>query len=201
MTQVLRKTFLPPPFDSFSPDPLLPSIAYPVPPNICVHTGLNPGNCFGLVQDPCTEMDYHLPQCLSFLKWKAASRSISPSVWKFSKHCNRCRLSEGSLCNGPSKMKNSSWKFKDQAEFVSLDLICKILICTYIHQCRTEAWAGVDSFRVFYIDSIPPSTLFTQVFIVHGFDFIYQNDEHWFAEHRQNTSALSFARKLSFGSH
>lgn len=26
-----------------SPDPLLPSIAYHVPPNICVHTGHNPG--------------------------------------------------------------------------------------------------------------------------------------------------------------
>lgn len=48
-------------FDTFPPDPLLPSIAYHV--NICVHTelGSQHGNCFGLVGDRHTELDYHLP--------------------------------------------------------------------------------------------------------------------------------------------
>lgn len=53
-------------FDTFPPDPLLPSIAYHVSPNICVHTelGSQHGNCFGLAGDPHTELDYHLPQSL-----------------------------------------------------------------------------------------------------------------------------------------
>lgn len=87
-------------------------------------------------------------------------------------------------------MKSSSWKFEDQPEFVGLDLIT----------CRAEARAAVDSFKGFYIESIPPVCCLL-ICIVRGFDFIYQNDEHWFAERRQNTSTLSFAGKLNFRSH